>query len=163
MGPLERKRRVWFSGNDHTDELTEVNDMLEDLVDQLGTGVFKRGTPQRERLDQRIAALTERQAELSASPRVEPGWVYEGTGETLVDWWADASDQDKNIWLRQYGFKYEWVSHTGDNGRIVVDEFKQVGDLTMDLDADTLLGPVWDIVSAMSDPANIEAYNALPD
>lgn len=163
MGPLERKRRIWFSGNDHTDELTEVNDMLEDLVDQLGTGVFKRGTPQRERLDQRIAALTERQAELSASPRVEPGWVYEGTGETLADWWADASDQDKNIWLRQYGFRYEWVSHSGDNGRIVVDEFKQVGDLTMDLDADTLLGPVWDIVSAMSDPVNIEAYNALPD
>lgn len=163
MGPLERKRRVWFSGEDHTDELGEVNDMLEDLVDQLGTGAFKRGTPQRARLDQRIAALTERQQELVASPRVEPGWVYENTGETLEEWWAEASDHDKNIWLRQYGFRYEWVSHSGDNGRIVVDEFKQVGELTMDLDAGVVVGPFADLLAIMGDPDTVAAYNALPE
>jgi site-specific DNA recombinase len=116
----------------------------------LGTGAFKRGTPQRARLDQRIAMLTERQQELAASPRVEPGWVYESTGETLEDWWSDATDQDKNIWLRQYGFRYEWVSHSGDNGRVVVDEFKQVGDLTMDVDADGVLGPLGDMIAALA-------------
>lgn len=35
---MERRKRVWFAGNDHTNELAEVNDLLADLTDQLGTG-----------------------------------------------------------------------------------------------------------------------------
>ncbi|RUP04760.1 MAG: recombinase family protein [Mycobacterium sp.] len=156
MGPLERKRRVWFAGNDHTDELSEIDAALTDIAEVIGTGQFKRGTTQRALLDERLAHLTTRQTELASVPSQPPGWVYEPTGETLADWWADASDEEKNIWLRQYGFRYEWRSHSGDNGRIVVDEFNQVGDLTLDLDADMLLGPLGDIVAALSE-------GSLPD
>lgn len=160
MGPFERKRRVWFAGNDTTDELAEVNELLSDLTDQIGVGVFKRGTPQRAKLDQRIAALTTRQAELSAVPAQPAGWRYEPTGELFSDWWNEQDDETKNIWLRQSGFRYEWSSHSDERGRVVVDRFKQVGDLEMDLDADQVFGPVLDIMSALSDPANVAA---LPD
>ncbi|OHU37653.1 recombinase family protein [Mycobacteroides chelonae] len=163
MGSLERKRRVWFAGNDHTDELREINKTLANLADSLATTAFRRGTPQRAKLDQRIAALSERQAELSAAPNIPAGWRYEPTGETLAEWWADATDEQRNIWLRQYDFRYEWRSQSGDNGRIVVDEFKQVGELELDLDADVLLGSIAGIVTALSDPVAIAEYNALPE
>lgn len=162
MGPLERRQRVWFSGNDHTDEVAEVNELLADLTDQLGTGVFKRGTPQRAKLDHRIAALSERQAELSSTPSEPAGWRYEPTGEIFADWWEAQDTEARNVWLRQMNFRVVWKSHT-EGSRTTVDEFRLDGDLTMDLDADQLFGPVWDIVSAMSDPANIEEYNALSD
>lgn len=162
LGAMERKTRVWFAGNDHTDELREVNDTLADLVDALGTGAFKRGTPARERLDARIQALTERQEELSSAPTTPAGWVYEGTGELFSDWWERSDVEDRNIWLRQNGFRWVWSSHTGGNGRIVLDTFKidQSG-LTLDLDGDTVLAPFADLIDLMNDPANIEAYNAL--
>ncbi|MCV7346986.1 recombinase family protein [Mycolicibacterium rhodesiae] len=156
MGPLERRRRVWFAGNDHTDELAEVNSALEDLTDQLGVGVFKRGTPQRAKLDQRIAALSARQAELSSVPSQPAGWRYEPTGELFSDWWNDQDDEAKNIWLRQSGFRYEWSSHSDERGRVVVDRFEQVGDLEMDLDGDQVFGPLVDIMAALSDPSNFE-------
>lgn len=162
MGPLERKRRLWFAGNDHTDELAEVNSTLEDLTEQIGVGQFKRGTPQRAKLDQRIAVLSERQAELSSTPTQPAGWRYESTGEIFADWWASQDDEAKNIWLRQTGFRYEWSSRSDERGRVVVDSFNQVGDLEMDLDGDQVFGPLVDIVAALSDPANIEAFNALP-
>ena len=146
--------------NDTTDELAEVNELLSDLTDQIGVGVFKRGTPQRAKLDQRIAALTTRQAELSAVPAQPAGWRYEPTGELFSDWWNEQDDETKNIWLRQSGFRYEWSSHSDERGRVVVDRFKQVGDLEMDLDADQVFGPVLNIMSALSDPANVAA---LPD
>lgn len=163
MGPLERKRRVWFAGNDHTDELREINDLLADLTDQIGVGQFKRGTPQRAKLDARITALSARQEELASKPSQPAGWRYEPTGELFSDWWAEQDDEAKNIWLRQSGFRYEWLSHSDERGRVVVDSFKQVGELDMDLDADQVFGPLVDIAGALSDPANLDAYNALPD
>lgn len=162
LGSFERRQRVWFPGEDHSSELQEVNDLLADLTDQIGVGQFKRGTPQRARLDQRIAALTTRQAELSASPTEPAGWRYEPTGELFSEWW-DASDTEaRNVWLRQMGFRAVWRSHS-EGTRTVVDDFKLDGDLTMDLDADWLFGPMADIVGALSDPRNIKAYNALPE
>ncbi|PPJ18436.1 recombinase family protein [Nocardia nova] len=146
MGPMERRQRVWFAGNDHTTELDEVNDTLADLTDQLGTGMFKRGTPQRDRLDQRIAALTARQEELSATPNEPAGWRWEPTGEIFSDWWARQDNEARNVWLRQMGFRVVWTSHT-EGTRTVVDEFRLDGDLSLNLDADQLFGPIWEIVT----------------
>lgn len=161
LGPMERRQRVWFPGEDHSSELQEVNELLSDLTDQIGVGQFKRGTPQRARLDQRIAALNTRQGELSASPTEPAGWRYEPTGELFSEWWEANETEARNVWLRQMGFRVVWRSHS-EGTRTVVDEFRLEGDLTMDLDADWLFGPMADIVSVLSDPDNIDAYNALP-
>ncbi|WP_336819489.1 recombinase family protein [Gordonia sp. MMO-8] len=153
MGPLERRRRVWFAGTDHGSELDEINEVLADLTDQLGTGAFKRGTPQRAKLDQRIAALVERQGELSAQPSEPAGWRYEPTGELFSDWWAEQDTEAKNVWLRQMNFRVEWKSHT-EGSRTILDDFTLNGDLEMDLDADQLFGPIWDIVNSLRDLPN---------
>ncbi|MFC3244196.1 hypothetical protein ACFOJ6_19945 [Gordonia humi] len=93
-----------------------------------GYRAFKRGTPQRERLDKRIASLTERQADLSATPNEPAGRRYEPTGELFADWWADQDIEAKNIWLRQMNFRVVWKSHTK-GSRTIVDEFELDGDL----------------------------------
>ncbi|MBI3217854.1 MAG: recombinase family protein [Mycobacterium sp.] len=162
LGPLERRQRVWRVGNDHTSELDEINELLSDLTGQLGTGAFKRGTPQRERLDKRIHALTERQGELSSVPVEPAGWVYEPTGELFSDWWEEQDTEARNVWLRQMGFRIVWTSHQGDNGRTVLDAFELDGDLTMDLDADQLFGPLGDLMKLMTDPDAIAEYETLP-
>jgi site-specific DNA recombinase len=161
MGPLERRQRVWFAGNDHTSELDEVNEVLADLTDQIGTGVFKRGTPQRAKLDQRIAALSERQAELASTPGEPAGWRFEPTGELFSDWWEAQDTEGRNVWLRQMNFRVVWTSHT-EGSRTVVDDFNLDGDLEMNLDADQLFGPLGDIIKQLSDPDVIAAYEALP-
>lgn len=161
MGPMERRQRVWFSGNDHTSELDEVNEVLSDLTDQLGTGVFKRGTPQRGKLDQRIAALSARQAELASSPSEPAGWRFEPTGQLFSDWWETQDTEGRNVWLRQMNFRVVWTSHTEGN-RTVVDDFTLDGDLMMNLDADHLFGPLGDVINLMSDPDVLAAWEALP-
>lgn len=136
LGSMERMTRVWFAGNDTSGERAEVDELLSDLTDQLGTGQFRRGTPQRERLDARIAALTQRQEEL-ASTRVEPaGWRYEGTGETVAEWWGRSTTEERNIWLRSVGMRVTWTSHT-ERGRTTVDDFS-IGIGGPDLDSAAL-------------------------
>ncbi|MDP0398531.1 recombinase family protein [Tsukamurella strandjordii] len=153
LGPLERKRRIWFAGTDHSDELREVNDLLSDLTDQLGTGAFKRGTPQRARLDQRIQALTARQEELGAEPAEAAGWVWEPTGELFADWWERQDTEARNVWLRQMDFKVTWTSHT-EGSRTILDTFKVDGDLTLNLDADQTFGPLLEMVAAYNEGAS---------
>lgn len=112
LGSMERMVRVWFTGSDSRGELAEVDELLEDLTDQLGTGAFKRGTAQRERLDARIKALTKRQEELRSKPVAEPGWRYEGTGETVRAWWERSDNATRTAWLREHGVRVAWRSHT---------------------------------------------------
>lgn len=142
LGPMERRVRVWFSGSDTRSELAEVDELLTDLVDQLGTGQFRRGTPQRERLDSRIAALTERQEALRSKPIEEPTWRYEGTGETVQQWWERADSATRTAWLRDHGVRVTWRSHT-ENRRTKLDSFE----ITMgapDLSVGALPGSVAD-------------------
>jgi site-specific DNA recombinase len=105
LGDSERLDRVWDSGSDHSAELAEIDAMLADLTDQLGTGVFTRGTPQRARLDSRIAALAARQTELSAEAVKPAGWTWEPTGEKFGDWWARQDITARNVWLRSMGVR----------------------------------------------------------
>lgn len=142
LGPMERKRRVWFTGNEVTGELAEVREMLADVVELIGTPGYRKGTPQRERLDARIAALTARQAELEQTPVEESGWKYEGTGQTVGEWWEAATPAERTVWLRQQGIRAEWTSETEkERNRTEVTSF--VVDMgSPDLDAEVLPAPV---------------------
>ncbi|AJW42292.1 Phage integrase, site-specific serine recombinase [Rhodococcus sp. B7740] len=104
LGASERKERVWDSGSDHSAELAELDSTLTDLVEQLGTGPFKAGTPQRIKLDQRIAELAARQEELSKAETKAAGWTWQATGELFSQWWERQTTEQRNIWLRT------WVS-----------------------------------------------------
>lgn len=160
LGPMERMVRVWFSGSDSRGELAEVDELLVDLADQLGTGAFKRGTPQRERLDARIAALTERQEQLRRRPVEAPAWRYAGTGETVAQWWKRVDSAARTAWLREHGVRASWRSHT-ENGRTKVDLFEiEAG--APDLTAGALPGAVAEMAAAAA-RARAQPPEQLPE
>lgn len=108
LGDSERLQRVWEQGSDNSDELAEIDELLADLTDQLGTGQFKRGTPQRQRLDERIRMAAEKRDELAALPSKPSGWRWESTGELFGPWWAAQDVASRNAWLRSAGFRVEF-------------------------------------------------------
>lgn len=104
LADSERIVKVWEAGADAADELAELDELLADLIDQLGTGQFKRGTPQRERLDERIGLLADKRAKLAIQPTKPSGWHWEIFGP----WWAEQTVQARNAWLRSAGVRVEF-------------------------------------------------------
>ncbi|HNP58624.1 MAG TPA: recombinase family protein [Gordonia sp. (in: high G+C Gram-positive bacteria)] len=147
LGDMERMQRVWYEGSDHSDELAEVDEALADLTDALGTGAYKRGTPQRARLDERIAALAARREELAAMPQEPAQWRYEGTGESFGQWWATAGHTERNVWLRE-NVSMRWFSHS-EGARTVVDDI-EIAMKAPDLDGGVLLRPIAELARLKS-------------
>lgn len=109
LGDSERLEKVWEQGSDSADELAELDELLADLTDQLGTGLFKRGTPpQRQRLEERIRAAAERRDELASQPSKPSGWQWVSTGEPFGPWWASQDANSRNAWLRSAGVRVEF-------------------------------------------------------
>ncbi len=77
-----------------------MNEQLEDLTGLLGTPVYKRGTPQRAKLDDNIRRLSDRQDELTRLDTRAAGWTWESTGERWADWWESATLEQRNVYLR---------------------------------------------------------------
>lgn len=113
LGDSERLERVWDSGSDHSGDLAEINAALVDLTGQLGTGVYRAGTPQRAALDARIAGLAARQEVLSAEAVKPAGWTWQPTGEKFGDWWARQDTEARNVWLRSMNIRLTFDNKAG--------------------------------------------------
>lgn len=147
IGHTERLERVWDVGSDNTQELVQVNTRLVDLVDQIGTGLFKAGTPQREQLDKRIAELVNRQEELNATPTVPSGWRWEPTGEKFADWWGRQDNESKNAYLRRMGVTIGFIYPMEKGYRQVPQLFLELGELNAMLaqvQGDTIMGETFE-------------------
>ncbi|CPU02979.1 phague integrase [Mycobacteroides abscessus] len=112
LGDKYRMDRVWDAGSGHAAELAELEETLNDLTDQLGVGVFRKGTPQRKRLDARIAELSHRHSELAAQATKPAGWIWVPTDEPFVDWWKSQTVEQLNVWLRSMEVRMTW-DHQG--------------------------------------------------
>jgi site-specific DNA recombinase len=162
LGSSERLERVWDSGSDHSAELAQVEDTLADLTDQIGTGIFARGTPQRARLDSRIAELAARQAKL-ASETVKPsGWTWQPTGEKFGDWWERQDVTARNIWLRSMNVRLEFEYVDSDPSPNLRLDLGDLSTLTKRLNAN---GPVarWQGVLEGMNEANLQGVTIGPD
>ena len=91
---------------------------------------YRAGTPQRVALNQLIADLADRQAELSSETVKPAGWTWQPTGEKLGDWWARQDTTARNVWLRSMNIRMGFWCSTGSNGRVDVDRVNlDLGDL----------------------------------
>jgi site-specific DNA recombinase len=108
LGNSERLQRVWEQGSDNSDELAELDELLADLTDQLGTGQFKRGTPQRQRLDERIRMAANKRTSLPLCRRNRLAGTGLSTRELFGPWWAAQDVASRNAWLRSAGFRVEF-------------------------------------------------------
>lgn len=100
LGDAERLEKVWVAGSDSAVELAEVNAELVDLTSLIGSPAYRAGSPQREALDARIAALAARQEELEGLEARPSGWEWRETGQRFGDWWREQDTAGKNTWLR---------------------------------------------------------------
>lgn len=144
LGDSERLERVWEQGSDNSDELAELDELLADLTDQLGTGQFKRGTPQRQRLDERIRLLADKRTELASLPSKPSGWRWVSTGEMFSAWWAAQDVGSRNAWLRASGVRVEF-----DRTQVRVD-LGDLGTMLRELSAGDTAAAAQDMFAAMS-------------
>lgn len=151
LGESERLERLWDKGSDHSEELAEIDNTLADLTDQLGTGAFTRGTPQRARLDARIAALAGRQAQLAAEAVKPAGWAWQPTGDKFGDWWGRQDVNARNVWLRSMGIRLEFEYATDDPSPSLRLDLGDLETLTQHLNASGPANEWQDIYKAMQD------------
>ncbi|RIR96194.1 recombinase family protein [Mycobacteroides abscessus] len=112
LGDKYRMDRVWDAGSDHAAELAELEETLSDLTDQLGVGAFRKGTPQRQRLDARIEELSHRHLQIAAQATKPAGWIWVPTDEPFGDWWKSQTVEQLNVWLRSMEVRMTW-DHQG--------------------------------------------------
>ncbi|WP_165960634.1 recombinase family protein [Actinocrispum wychmicini] len=103
FGDIERCERVYEPGEDHSDELEQVQVTLDDLTGLLTKPAYKQGTTQRERLEHQIERLAEREAVLEAKPVRPSTYRLVGTGQTFRDYWDSLNTEEQNIYLLDHG------------------------------------------------------------
>ncbi len=108
LGDSVRLERVWDSGSDHSAELSEIRNQKLDIADVIATPAFRRGTPQRERLDIRMNELVKREEKLLAEEVKPAGWEWKPTGEKFSDWWQRQDVAGRNVWLRSNGIRFDF-------------------------------------------------------
>lgn len=117
-----RREKIWHEGEDHSDEAIELEARLEELIPLLGTGPYKAGSRQYELLQGQITTVSERLEELDKAEIRPPSWTWADTDELFSDWWAGATVQEKNAYLRTAGVRVEYKNDLprkrGDNPHI---------------------------------------------
>ncbi|TGB41446.1 recombinase family protein [Mycolicibacterium peregrinum] len=151
LGESERLERLWDKGSDHSVELTEIDNILADLTDQLGGGVFTRGTPQRARLDARITALAARQAELAAEAVKPAGWTWQPTGEKFAHWWGRQDVTARNVWLRSMGVTLGFLYSLEGKGPTLNLDIGNLDTMTQQLETSGAAAQWQDTVKAMKE------------
>ncbi|MGY3553385.1 recombinase family protein [Williamsia sp. R60] len=139
LGSSERLERIWDTGSDHSIELAEIDDTLADLTGLLGSGIYRAGTPQRAKLDERIEALAVRQSELSNETVKPSGWTWQPTGVTFGDWWGRQDVTARNVWLRSMGIRLDFEFVDSDPAPNLRLNLGELGTLTEQMNAN---GPV---------------------
>lgn len=130
VGDAERLERVWEQGSDNTEERAEVDALLVDLTNLVGTGPYKAGTPQRAQLDKRVDELTKRQESLYATPTTPSGWKWKPTGERFADWWHRQDNEGKNAYLRRMGVTVGFIYSMEKRPRQRPNLYVEFGDVT---------------------------------
>lgn len=114
LGDKPEMRRVYVQPSDHTSDLAEAQEAIEELTAML-TSVRSKSV--RDRLKSQIDALDTRIEILESLPVREGGYTYEPTGRTYGDSWSDAQTmEDKRQLLLRYGITARIKQVTRDGG-----------------------------------------------
>jgi DNA invertase Pin-like site-specific DNA recombinase len=85
-------RRVFVPGEDHAEELEQVNASIDRLRRESDAGLLVTDEDERLYLD-RMRSLIDRRTRLEAMPSRSAGWVTEETGQTYREAWTTAKDR----------------------------------------------------------------------
>lgn len=99
-GDLELHEPVWFGGDNHSDQLAQLEAQLNSIVAAIESGAFPPGSAQFGRMTQRASELSEARDKVAAEPVTFGRYEYRPTGETLSARWEGLTVRDRNQFLR---------------------------------------------------------------
>ncbi|WP_084028514.1 recombinase family protein [Corynebacterium sp. NML98-0116] len=114
FGDSVRTVRVWHEGTDTSNEIEELNESMNSVA-----GVLARqrpGSAAFNSLSHQIDQIQARLDELEAVETTPSGWIWEPTGQTIREWWENASVKERNAYLVECGVRAEF-EHAGPNQR----------------------------------------------
>ncbi|MFD8142580.1 recombinase family protein [Streptomyces sp. NPDC059708] len=96
--------RTYIEGEDHSEDLEEVQRLIRGLRDEKDEGFI---IGEQDELDwkRRMRALLARREALAALPSRPAGWAYEDSGETYATVWAREDDAGKRKLIQDSGIK----------------------------------------------------------
>lgn len=103
IGDQERMEREWVQGEDHSEQLAEVNAAMTRIRAESDAGLV---TDQNEYLD-RLRALTARRDELRSKPVTDAGYRWRGLGETYREAWQRMDTDERRRLLLDSGIRVE--------------------------------------------------------
>lgn len=105
-----KREKVWNPGNQVAEEIEELEFQINDLVALLGQEPYTGGSVAFDALQARIKDLSRRLEELKKQEPTAAGWEWEDTDESFADWWHSLDTKGKNQYLKDSGFKVEYVN-----------------------------------------------------
>lgn len=102
MGEKKVTRRVFVPGEDHTEELEQVNRTIDRLRKESDAGLIVTEEDERVYIE-RMKSLIDRRTKLAEMPRKAAGWVEEPTDQTYAEAWEN---EDRKQLLEECGIKY---------------------------------------------------------
>ncbi|OFN33382.1 recombinase family protein [Corynebacterium sp. HMSC072A04] len=106
LGDSVRAVRVWDDGVDNSSEVAELSDGIEELASELSR--YRAGSTAFTAIADNIDKMQQRLDELEAEEARAPGWVWEPTGQSIRDWWENASVVERNAYLVECGVRVEF-------------------------------------------------------
>lgn len=101
VGSLPRMVKVFMPGEDHTEELEQVDDAISSIYKERDLGLIRSGDEYLSRLKR----LMDRRDKLLALPQRPAGWRYQATGETVAQYWNSMDKEARNLWLQEMGVR----------------------------------------------------------
>jgi hypothetical protein len=105
-GDEQVTRRVFVPGEDHSQELEQVNATIARLRRESDAGLIVSAEDERIYVE-RMRSLIDRRTKLEATPARAAGWVTEETGQTYREVWDDS---DHRQLLVDAGIQFVLVS-----------------------------------------------------
>lgn len=100
MGDKPVTERVYVSGEDHTEELSQLNAAIEGVREEADAGLYD---DDRKGYLERLKRLQSRRDALAALPDRPAGWEIRQTGELYRDVWERANEAERNKLLSDLG------------------------------------------------------------
>lgn len=115
--------KVWDPGEDHAEEIAELEAQIDDLVSVLTS--HKPGSRVRKAIESNLGSIEQRLEELNKLKPRKPGWMWSPTEETVKQWWERSSTFERNKYLVDQGitvkFEHDEVREKGEPPRLNIE------------------------------------------
>ncbi|UBU12902.1 recombinase family protein [Nonomuraea gerenzanensis] len=105
FGDKPWQEKVFVAGEDHTEELSQVEDAISSVRKEKDLGLYEGDE---DAYMERLAALVARRKTLLAQPTRPSGYTYQPTGVTVAEHWAALDTEARNRLLIQWGVRISY-------------------------------------------------------